>query len=197
MQTAATGERPGGEGRVLTIPNILSFARLATVPVFVWLFVTGREDAAVLLYAIAAGTDFFDGYIARHTDSVTELGKLLDPFADRILIAALAIALVVTATLPAWLAAVIVGRDLVILAAYPFVQRGVATKIRVNFTGKSATAALLLGLTLLAVGETSVSWASAVDEVGLTFVWLGAILYWVSGAMYARAAWTMTRGAAA
>lgn len=196
MQTAATGERPAGEGRILTIPNVLSLARLAAVPVFVWLFVTGREDAAVLLYALAAWTDFFDGYIARRTDSVTELGRLLDPLADRIFIAALAIALVATGALDLWLAAVIVGRDLVILAAYPFVQKGLATKIRVNFTGKSATAALLLGLTLLAVGETSLSWVSAVDEVGRAFVWLGAVLYWVSGAMYARSAWSITREAA-
>ena len=193
MQTAATSERPAGEDRILTIPNLLSLARLATVPVFVWLFVTDHEDAAVLLYAIAAWTDFFDGYIARHTGSVTELGRLLDPLADRIFIAALAIALVATGALDAWLAVVIVGRDVLILAAYPFVQKGLATKIRVNFTGKSATAALLLGLTLLAVGETSVSWASAVDEAGLAFVYLGTILYWISGAMYARVALTSTK----
>lgn len=217
VAVAATGERPAGEGRIFTIPNVLSLARLAAVPVFVWLFVTGREDAAVVLYAIAAWTDFFDGYIARRTDSVTELGRLLDPLADRIFIAALAIALVATEALDPWLAVVIVGRDLLILGAYPFVQRrlagpdastelrhpkgagrvpGLATKIRVNFTGKSATAALLLGLTLLAVGETSFSWASTVDEVGRAFVWLGAVLYWVSGAMYARSVWTMTKEAA-
>ncbi|MDQ3962700.1 MAG: CDP-alcohol phosphatidyltransferase family protein [Actinomycetota bacterium] len=196
-RSAATGERAAGEERVWTIPNVLSFARLATVPVFVWLFVTDRKDAAVVLYALAAWTDFFDGYIARRTDSVTELGRLLDPLADRIFIAALAIALVVTDVLAVWLAVAIVARDVLVLVAYPLVQKGLASKIRVNFTGKSATAALLMGLTLLAVSETSVGWASAVDELGYMFIAFGAALYWVAGLMYARAAWTLTREARA
>ena len=51
--------------RVLTVPNVLSAIRLATVPVFLYLFVTGREEAAVILYGAGAWTDFFDGYIAR------------------------------------------------------------------------------------------------------------------------------------
>jgi cardiolipin synthase len=177
--------RATGEDRILTIPNLLSFARLATVPLFVWLFTSGRHEAAVLLYAAAAWTDFFDGYIARRTGSVTELGRLLDPFADRIFIAALAIALVMEDALPAWLAIGIVGRDVLILGLYPFVHRGAVTRIRVNFVGKSATAALLAGLTVLAVGETSVSWAGMVDEVGMALIAVGAVCYWVSGVMYA------------
>ena len=194
METVATGKRAAGEDRIWTVPNILSFARLATVPVFVWLFVTDRKDAAVVLYALAAWTDFFDGYIARRTGSVTELGRLLDPLADRIFIAALAIALVVTETLAGWIALAIVARDVLILAAYPLVQRGLATKIRVNFTGKTATAALLTGLTLLAVSETSIGWASRVDEIAYGLIGLGAVLYWVAGAQYARDAWALSRG---
>src|ERR671918_764728 len=98
---SVTSPRTTSDGRLLTIPNLLSFGRLATVPVFVWLFVSGREDAAVILYAVAAWTDFFDGFIARRTHSVTELGKLLDPLADRVFIVALALALVARGTL-AW-----------------------------------------------------------------------------------------------
>ncbi|HEV3472622.1 MAG TPA: CDP-alcohol phosphatidyltransferase family protein [Actinomycetota bacterium] len=195
MQTVAMGERSADESRVWTIPNALSIARLVTVPFFVWLFVTDRKDAAVLLYAIAAWTDFFDGYIARRTGSVTELGRLLDPLADRIFIAALAIALVATGVLSGWIAGAIVARDVVILAAYPLVQKGLTTKIRVNFTGKTATAALLLGLTLLAVSETSIGGDSVIDEIGYAFVVLGAVGYWVAGGMYAHSAYALTRGA--
>ena len=180
--------RPDQMDRILTVPNLLSFLRLATVPVFVYLFVTDRRDAAVLLYGIAASTDFFDGYIARRTNSVTELGTLLDPLADRIFIAALAIALVITEVLSPWLAAAVVGRDVVVLALYPFVQSAAVKRIRVNRVGKTATAALLFGLTSLAVGETSVSWASVAELPGFLAVVAGAVLYWVAGAMYAREA---------
>jgi cardiolipin synthase (CMP-forming) len=174
--------------RVLTIPNILSLARLATVPVFVWLFVTDRTNAAVTLYAIAAWTDFFDGYLARRFNSVSELGKLLDPLADRVFIVALAVALVARDVLPLWLALTIIARDVVILSVFPFVDRSGIQRIPVNFTGKSATAALLAGLTLLAASETTVPvfGNDTSADIGLVLTILGAILYWVAGILYAR-----------
>ncbi|HWC14011.1 MAG TPA: CDP-alcohol phosphatidyltransferase family protein [Actinomycetota bacterium] len=177
--------------RILTVPNVLSFLRLATVPLFVYLFVTQRRDAAVILYGVAAATDFFDGYIARRTDSVTELGTLLDPLADRIFIAALAVALVVTGVLSPWLAAAVVGRDVVVLAAYPFVQRASVARIRVNLVGKTATAALLFGLTCLAIAETSAPWSGLVQWPGYVAVVAGAVLYWVAGGIYARQAFRL------
>jgi cardiolipin synthase len=177
--------------RIGTIPNILSFARLGSVPVFVWLFVTDHRDAAVILYAVGAWTDFFDGWIARRFDSVTELGKLLDPLADRVFIAALVVALVATDVVEVWLAAAILGRDILILALYPVVTGGALSSIRVSGIGKSATAALLVGLTGLAISETSLSWGDLFEDPGLVLVWVGAVLYWVSAAMYARAALAM------
>ena len=185
--------RPDDMDRILTIPNILSFARLASVPVFVALFVTGRVDAAVILYAVGATSDFWDGWIARRFDQVTELGKLLDPLADRVFIAALVVALVATEVVPLWVALTIVGRDVAILVVYPFVQRGAVAKIRVNFVGKCATAALLVGLTGLAIKETSLSWGDLVAVPAWVMVAVGAILYWVSGAMYAREALALKR----
>jgi cardiolipin synthase len=175
-------------GRVLTIPNLLSFARLATVPFFVWLFVTDRENAAVALYAVAALTDFFDGYLARRYDAVSELGKLLDPLADRVFIVALAVALVARDVLPLWLAITIIARDVVVLSAFPFVDRRGIERIPVNFTGKSATAALLAGLTLLAFSETTVSVLGndTSADIGTVLTVLGAALYWAAGVLYAR-----------
>jgi cardiolipin synthase (CMP-forming) len=173
--------------RVLTIPNILSLARIATVPVFVWLFVTDHTNAAVTLYAIAAWTDFFDGFLARRLDSVSEIGKLLDPLADRVFIVALAVALVARDVLPLWLAITVIARDVVILSAFPFVDRSGIKRIPVNFTGKSATAALLAGLTLLAASETTVPLfgTDASATIGMILTVLGALLYWVAGVMYA------------
>jgi cardiolipin synthase len=173
---------------IVTVPNIISFARLATVPVFLWLWFAGSREVAVVVYAVGAWTDFLDGYIARRTNSVSELGKLLDPLADRVFIIALAIALVGGGTLPWWLAVAVIGRDVVILSLYPLVQRRGVPKIAVNFVGKSATAALLFGLTWLALSETDFGWAGIGDEIGIAFVVLGAALYWIAGAMYARVA---------
>ena len=179
---------PAPTTRILTIPNVLSFARLATVPVFVWLFVSGRENAAVILYIAGAWTDFFDGYIARRTDSVSELGKLLDPLADRIFIAALVVALVAREVLPWWLALVIVGRDLLLLSLFPILERRKIERIAVNRTGKAATAALLLGLSLLAVSQTTWPGAGSIEIAGFVFACLGAALYWAATYLYGREA---------
>ncbi len=179
--------RPGSS-RILTVPNAISFLRLATVPLFVWLFVSGRENAAVVLYAVGASSDFLDGYIARRTDSVTELGKLLDPLADRIFIAALVIALVVRRALPWWVAIVILGRDLLVVSVFPYLERRKIERISVNRIGKAATACLLLGLTLLALSETTFPGSGVVADPGLVFVLIGAALYWAAGYLYAREA---------
>jgi cardiolipin synthase (CMP-forming) len=190
-----TSPRTTSDGRLLTLPNMLSFGRLATVPVFLWLFLSGREDAAVIVYAVAAWTDFFDGYIARRTHSVTELGKLLDPLADRVFIVALALALVARRALPWWLAAIVVGRDLLVLSLFPVLERRKVQRIQVNFVGKVATAALLAGLTLLALSETSFPGAAVGDEIGIVVVSIGAALYWAAAYLYGKEALGKLRSA--
>src|SRR6185295_15479886 len=91
------------DDRVLTVPNAISIVRLLCVPLFVYLLF-GRDDrayAAWLLGALGA-TDWVDGYIARHFDQVSTLGKVLDPMADRILLGVAVIALLVDGTVPTW-----------------------------------------------------------------------------------------------
>src|SRR5919106_2523090 len=176
------------ERRVLTIPNLLSVLRLASVPVFIWLFVTDREEAGVIVFAAGAWTDFFDGYIARRTGAITQLGKLLDPLADRAVIVALAIALVATEALSLWLAATIVVRDVLVLSLFPALDRRGMRRIPVNFVGKTATALLLLGLTLMAWSETSWPLTDVFGDIGLVITAAGAALYWGSGYLYAREA---------
>jgi cardiolipin synthase len=178
---------------IVTIPNLMSAARLASVPVFVYLFVTGRPNAAVILYGVGAFTDFLDGYVARHTNSVTELGKLLDPFADRIFIVALAIALVARGALYWWLAVAIVGRDVLLLSLFPVLEGRGLPRIRVRSIGKTATAFLLFGLGWLALGETSFGLGTKGHDVGLPFVIAGAFLYWGAAIIYAREAITQMR----
>jgi cardiolipin synthase (CMP-forming) len=182
--TVESDRRP----RLLTVPNVLSLLRLASVPVFVILFATSREEAAVILYAVGAISDFLDGFIARRTHSVTELGKLLDPLADRIFIVALAVSLVAREVLPLWLALVVIARDVLVLSLFPALEGRGIERIRVNFVGKTATASLLAGLTVLAWSETTFAGSAEATPLGMAFVGVGAILYWVAGALYAREA---------
>ena len=195
MEGSTLTEGSPASTRIITIPNLISFARLLTVPVFLWFWFSDERNIAVAIYAAGAWTDFLDGYIARHTGAVSELGKLLDPFADRVFIVALAVALVVAGALPWPLAAAVIGRDVLILSLYPFVQGGSRPKIEVNLVGKTATAALFFGLTCLALSETDLTWADIGDELGIAFVALGAVLYWVAGAMYARIVFRRTEEA--
>ena len=171
-----------------TLPNAISLARLATAPVFLRLWMTGREDAAVAVYGAGACTDFWDGYLARRTHSVSNLGTILDPVADRVFIATLAGALVARGDLAPWLALSIVGRDLLLVAGFSVMERRGLRRIPVNRTGKAATAALLLGLSSLAASATSFVPSRGPRRLGVVSTTVGAGLYWVAGMMYAREA---------
>ncbi|HVM36399.1 MAG TPA: CDP-alcohol phosphatidyltransferase family protein [Actinomycetota bacterium] len=183
--------------RLLTIPNVLSVIRLASVPVFLWLFVSGRHNAAVILYGTAASTDFLDGLIARRFGQVSEAGKLLDPLSDRVLILALTLALVARKILPWWLAAIVIARDLIVLSVFPALERRGVPRIPVNYVGKVATGCLFTGLTWLALSETTFFVADAGRRVGIPFVGVGAFLYWVAGFMYAAEAVSRLRAVGA
>jgi cardiolipin synthase len=185
VETSRTDSSTAGR-RLATIPNVLSALRLASVPVFIGLFVSGHEEAAVILYAVGAWTDFFDGYIARRTGQITELGKLLDPLADRVLIVALAVALVATGALSLVLALVIIIRDVVVLTLFPLLERRGMERIPVNFLGKCATAALMFGLTCLAYSETSWAGRTIAGDIGTAFTILGAVLYYAATVLYGR-----------
>jgi len=104
------------------------------------------------------------------------------------------VALVATEALPWGLAAAIVGRDFILLAGFPFLERRGMPRIRVNFTGKTATAALLFGLTWLAWAETTFPITGIARTLGMSFTILGAVLYWVAASMYAREAIDHFRG---
>ncbi|MFP5298596.1 MAG: CDP-alcohol phosphatidyltransferase family protein [Actinomycetota bacterium] len=187
-EPAGSAPPPPGDAGLRTVPNVLSLLRLLSVPVFLWLFISGRDEAAVILYGIGAWSDFFDGWIARRFHQVSEIGKLLDPLADRVFIVALAVALVARETLPLALAIAIIARDVLVLSLFPALERRGVERIRVNFVGKTATASLLFGLSCLAWSETSFPLHAVADSVGLAFTLFGAILYWVAATIYARQA---------
>ena len=175
--------------RVLTIPNGISAARLAGVPVFLWLVLGPRTPAAdywAVGLLIAAGlSDWLDGKIARALNQASRLGQVLDPAADRLYIAATIVALAVRAIIPWWLVAVLVLRELTVGAALAALRRrtGIGT-LQVSLVGKAATLCLLYAFPLLFLGDHS-GWAGTLARViGWAFAAWGTALYWWAAMLY-------------
>ena len=131
--------------RIFTVPNIISFVRLCLVPVFLVLLLNGFNVAATLLYALAAGTDWIDGQIARRTNAVSRLGQLLDPAVDRILMISGVCGLFLVGRLPLWIILVVLVRDLLLLVGGAVLLKRFRVRVAVIFPGKVATTLLFVG----------------------------------------------------
>jgi cardiolipin synthase (CMP-forming) len=175
--------------RILTIPNLLSFARLLGVPVFLWLILGPHADGWALVLLMVSGiTDYLDGRIARATGQISRLGQLLDPLADRLYIAATLIGLAIRGIIPWWLVVALLGRDAVLAVVLALLKRRGITGLPVHFLGKAATFNLLYAFPLLLIGDgatgTSLTLADAARVVGWAFAIWGTALYWWAGVLY-------------
>ena len=134
--------------KIFTISNFITFTRLILTGVFLYLFVTDfNRYVALVIYAVAASTDWLDGQIARMTKTVSWLGKLLDPIVDRALLFCGVVGLVAREELPLWICLAIVGRDIYLFLGNFVVKRYHKRPIDVVFVGKLATALLMSGFT--------------------------------------------------
>jgi cardiolipin synthase len=156
--------------RVFTVPNALTLFRLLMVPVVVLLLLAEADTLAVVVFVIAALTDFLDGRIAR-LYGPTRIGQLLDPVADRLMLSSSAIVLAVRGLLPVWAVAILVGRDL--LALLGSVLFG--GKIRVNRVGKAATAVLMVSVAIVIFSP---------GTIGEIVFYAGFLLSLAAGALY-------------
>ena len=172
--------------RVATVPNALSAIRIALIPAFVLLILD--EDTrlpGLLLLGLVVSTDWVDGFVARRTGQVTELGKLLDPVADRLAMAAALVTFVVADLLPLWAALVVLVRDaaIVLVGTWFLIRRGV--RIDVRPIGKYATFTLMWGLPLIAWGNAGLPLDDLARVLGWVWFPVGAIEYYAAGAVYA------------
>ena len=101
----------------MTVPNLISIARLLAVPVLVWALIDGRPGLAFLIFIVAGISDAVDGAIARRFNQRSALGAYLDPIADKALLITIFVGLGLLGDLPTWLAIAVVSRDLLIMAA--------------------------------------------------------------------------------
>ena len=171
--------------RVLTVPNALSFLRLLGVPLFLWLILGPQADGwAIVLLVVSGVTDWLDGTIARATGQISRLGQLLDPLADRLYIIATLVGLLLRGIIPWWLVALLLLRDLMLLATVPALRARGLTALPVHFLGKAATFNLLYAFPLLLLGDGDSPAALAAKVVGWAFVIWGTALYWWAGLLY-------------
>ena len=168
---SASGSRAG---RVWTVPNLLSTARLAGVPVFLWLVLGPEEDAWALGVLMLSGiTDFLDGYLARKLDQRSTLGELLDPVADRLYIVAVVVGLALRDIVPWWLAVILPLRDALLWGLVPLLRTRGYSALPVHFMGKAATFNLLYAFPLLLLGDGSGQAADQAKVFGWAFAYWG------------------------
>jgi len=172
--------------RVWTIPNVLSFFRLALVPVFLAFVITGEDALALLVLVVSSITDFLDGWLARRLNQVSRLGQLLDPAADRLYIFAALVGLAWREVIPWWLVAVILARDVMLAVLGVILANHGFGPLPVHHLGKVATFCLFCALPLLMLGEAFDPLAPFSLPLGWAFALWGAFLYWWAGIVYIR-----------
>ena len=157
--------------QVLTLPNLITLARLACLPLFLWLLF-GKEDraAAAALLALLGITDWVDGYLARRLGQVSELGKILDPVADRLLFLVGAGGILIDGSVPAWFAVIVLVRETLVGGATLVLAALGARRIDVTWFGKAGTFGLMIAFPLFLASHSDLSWA---DTAG--------VLAWIAG----------------
>lgn len=181
----------------MTIPNILTLLRVAIIPVVVVLMIAGESDVArwwaLALFVASAVTDFFDGWLARKLNQVSDFGRLFDPIADKLLVAAVYFLLVNDGIIAGWnviAVVLIVSRELLVSALREYLaERGIAMPS--SKQAKYKTAVQLASAALLIVAPT---FGAQFTQISLILLWLAAALtvssgygYWMRSSEHFRA----------
>lgn len=192
------GVDPPGRGWA-TWPNAVTVLRLAFLPVFVFLVVASNHWAlAAWLLAILGATDWIDGFLARRLHQVSELGKILDPVADRLLVISGVVSIAVVGAVPWWFAGLMLGRELLVSVMVLLLAALGAARIDVLWWGKVSTFALMVAfpLFLLTSNPNHVlrsQWQELFRDVNWVIGGLGLTVAWVVLAGYVRPARTALR----
>lgn len=175
---------PQASDRVFTVPNLISLIRLLAIPVFWWLLL-GADDltAATILFAVIAGTDWVDGFLARRLDQVTKLGKSLDPVADRLMIASAVIAGLIAGIVPAVIGLTLMAREVYMAGVAGWLALRGGGTLEVRWLGKVATFAVYS-----AIGWFYMAEIPFLEVLTRPLAWVvgigGLILYWVTAIQY-------------
>lgn len=176
----------------LSLPNMLTYGRIAAVPIVVGCLHYGTPAArwaALGVFAVAAITDFFDGYLARAWAQQSPLGRMLDSIADKLLVAACLLMLAAINTITGvsvWAAVVILCREMLVSGLREFLAE-LQVSVPVTALAKYKTAAQMIALGFLLVGPSGESVLPGNVSIGITLLWVSAILTLYTGYDYFRA----------
>jgi cardiolipin synthase len=158
--------------RILTLPNVITAIRLSCLPLFLWLLF-GRDNrvgAAAVLAALGA-TDWVDGFLARRLGQISEVGKILDPVADRLLFFVGIGGILIDGSVPVWFAVVVLVREALVAAATLLLAALGAKRIDVTWAGKKGTFGLMVAFPLFLAGAGEGTWA----DVSWIAAWIAGI----------------------
>jgi cardiolipin synthase len=177
--------------RVVTLPNAISVVRLACAPVLVWLLLVADDQvAAFVLLAILGATDWVDGWIARRYQQGSDLGKVLDPVADRILLLTAGVTLMIEGSLPVAVGVAVLAREVLVAGATLALAAAGASRIDVRWVGKAGTLALMFALPGFLL--VNILDPGTARTVVLALTWLatigGLVLSYAAAAVYVPAA---------
>ena len=173
------------EDKILTVPNMISLARLACVPVFLWLLFA-QDDlwAAAWLWGAIGATDWVDGWWARKFDVISEFGKFVDPLTDRVALIVPILAIAIEGVVPWWLVIATLAREgLVALAGLALSAMG-GRRIDVTWWGKVATFGLYFAFPFLLAAASDHSTAAGFEIAGWVVVVPSLIYSYLSAAQY-------------
>lgn len=166
------------QDRVLTVPNVISLARLGLIGVFLYLLLVARADGpAVATLMLSGASDWADGRLARLLNQSSALGALLDPAIDRLYMIAIPVAFGVRGLVPWAIIATLLARDLLLAATLPALRSRGLTALPVTYIGKAGTFALMSAFPLILLGQWDQLWSRVVLAAGWGFLIWGLGMY--------------------
>ncbi|MBG1230959.1 CDP-diacylglycerol--glycerol-3-phosphate 3-phosphatidyltransferase [Aestuariivirga litoralis] len=179
-------------GKVWYLPNMLTYARILAVPIIAGLLMYGGEAArwvALVVYIIAAITDFFDGYLARIWQQQSALGRMLDPIADKVLVSVVLIVLAADGVLSGghlWAAFIITAREVLVSGLREFLGE-LRVSVPVTKIAKWKTTVQLIAIGMLIAGPAGDVLIPGFTKAGIVMLWIAAALTLYTGYDYFRA----------
>jgi len=176
----------------MQVPNLLTYGRIIAVPLVAGALLWNTDAsrwAAFGLFALAAITDFFDGWLARAWQQQSALGRMLDPIADKLLVAGVLLMLTANGTIKGahvWAAFIILLREVLVSGLREFLGQ-LRVSVPVTWLAKWKTAIQLVAIGLLIVGPAAKAWLAQAVEIGLAGLWAAALLTLYTGYDYLRA----------
>lgn len=185
----------------LNWPNVLTWLRIMMIPLFVgvfyfeksWVSHANQNLVATVIFAVAAITDWLDGWLARKLNQTSAFGAFLDPVADKLMVAAALIILVQLGRVDAVIALVIIGREIAISALREWMASiGQGKSVAVSMVGKFKTAAQMIAIPMLLYHDPIGVFVP--QRVGTWLIWIAAVLTLVSMGYYLKMAWRAAAG---